>query len=102
MRKTKKPEDIKHILNTVIGKIERKGPGKKDKILNAWHKVVGQRASSHSRPVSIKRKILTIEVDSSTWLYELNLKKKSILDNIKTELGQDKISNLSLRIGDIA
>lgn len=100
-KRVRRPEDIKNILNKVIGKIEKQGPGKKEKILNAWHGIVGDKASGHSRPVSIRRRILTIEVDSSTWFYALNLKKKDILKDMKSELKEYKIEDIRFRMGDI-
>ena len=100
-RKTKRPEDIKGIVSKVIGKIEKQGPGKKEKILNAWKKSAGEKAASHSRPVGIRRKVLTVEIDSSTWLYELSLKKKHILRDIKKELGQGNMEDIRFRMGDV-
>lgn len=100
-KQRKRPEDIKDILNKIIAKIQKHGPGRKEKILNVWQKAVGEKAKAHSRPVTIKRKVLTVEVDSSTWLYTLNLKKKSILDYLKKELGEDKIKDVRFRMGDI-
>ncbi|NQT76017.1 MAG: DUF721 domain-containing protein [Candidatus Omnitrophica bacterium] len=101
-RKTnRRPEDIKKILDKLIGKIGKAGPGKKDRILAAWKKVVGEKAATHSRPVSIKRKVMTIEIDSSTWMYELNLKKKHILGDVKKHLGEDKVKDLRFRMGNI-
>ena len=97
----KRPEGIKSIVTKVIGTIETKGPGKKEKVLNAWEACVGQKASSHSRPVGIRRKIITIEIDSSAWLYELSLKKKRILKDIKKELGEKNIEDIRFRMGDI-
>jgi len=101
MRRTKKPEGIKGILNKVIRRIEKEGPASKEKILIAWQDIVGEKASSHSRPVGIRRRVLTIEIDSSTWLYQLNLKKRAILKDIKKELGSDKIEDIRFRMGDI-
>ena len=49
-RTTKKPEDIKKILNKVVARIEKQGPGKKEKILQAWQRVVGDRAADHFHP----------------------------------------------------
>ena len=100
-RKSKKPEDIKGIVGKVIGKIEKQGPGKKEKIITAWHKIVGKKAATHSRPVNITRRVLTIEIDSSTWLYTLSLKKAGILKDIKKELDKYNIENIRFRIGDI-
>ena len=96
-----RPEDIKGILDKLIGKIEKRSPGKREKILNAWQGAVGERASCHSRPVSISRKTLIVEIDSSTWFYTLNLKKKGILKDIKKKLGEDKVKDIRFRMGDI-
>jgi predicted nucleic acid-binding Zn ribbon protein len=101
-RHAKKPEDIKGIIGKVIGKLEKKGPGKREKVLNAWRKIAGQAAAGHSRPVSVKRKIITIEVDSSTWLYSLSLKKGSILKALRPELkDEEDIKDIRFRIGDV-
>ena len=106
VRKRKdRPEDIKEILNKIMGRIEKRGPDRKEKILNAWQRIVGEKASRHSRPINIRRKVLTIEIDSSTWLYTLNLKKNSILKDMKKELKKelkdDKVNDLRFRMGDI-
>ena len=100
-RKTKKPEDIKGIVGKVIKEIEKQGPGKKEKIIDAWHKVVGEKAAAHSRPVNITRKVLTIEIDSSTWLYTLSLQKARILKDIKKELEKYNLEDIRFRMGDI-
>lgn len=101
-KKTKKPEGIGGILVKVLGKIEKQGPGKRERILEAWREAAGEKALLHSRPVGIKRKALIIEVDSSTWLYDLSLKKRSTLRYIKTKLEEYKIEDIKFRMGDIS
>lgn len=101
-RKTKKPEDIKDVVSKVISKIEKQGPGRQETIIAGWKKAAGEKAASHSRPVSIQRRVLTIEVDSSTWLYALNLKRASILKDMKKELSEHKIEDIRFRIGEVA
>lgn len=101
-KKTKKPEDISGILIKVLGKIEKQGPGKKERILEAWREAIGEKALLHSRPVGIKRNALIIEVDSSTWLYDLSLKKRNALKHIKGKLEEYKIEDIKFRMGDIS
>ncbi|MBU4342528.1 MAG: DUF721 domain-containing protein [Candidatus Omnitrophica bacterium] len=102
MRKSKKqPEGIKNILGNVLGTIEKKGPGKKEKISNAWQKTAGEKAARHSRPTGLRRKVLAIEVDSSTWFYELSTKKRELLRELKKELKECKIDDIRFRMGDI-
>ena len=100
-RRTGHTEDIKDILRKIVKKIEEQGLGKKEKISQAWEKAAGERAILHSRPVSLTRKILTVEVDSSTWLYSLSLKKRFILKDIKKELERYKIDDIRFRMGNI-
>ena len=97
--KKKHPEGIKNVLNKVIENIERRSIGKKKEILEVWRKAAGEEACGHSKPVRIRRKILTIEVDSSTWFYVLNIKKKNLLKSIKKELGEEKIVDIRFRMG---
>jgi len=99
MKKTKNPEDIKNIINNVIKKIEKKGPGKKEKIYKLWGDVAGEMAMAHSRPIGIKKGILTIEIDSSTWLYELNIRKNELLLGLKKEI--EGLKDIRFKMGDI-
>jgi len=96
----RKPEGIGSILKKVVEEIETKNPDTKEKILNAWLKVSGKKAQEHSRPISLRRKVLTIEVDSSTWIFALNIKKGQLVKNIQKELGKEKIQNIRFRIGE--
>ncbi len=101
-KKGKKPEDIGDILKQVIKTIDTKTHGAREEIVNAWHKAIEPGAVAHTRPVAIKKDILTVEVDSSTWLYVLSLKKKNILEAMKKTLGSAKIEDIKFRIGEIS
>ena len=67
----------------------------------AWEKAAGRKASSHSAPVSLRRSTLVVNVDGSSWLYELTMKKGKILEKIKSELAGKKINQIRFRIGEI-
>ena len=100
-KKGKKPEDIGHIISQVIKKLDTKTHGQREEIVQAWQNAIEPKAISHTRPVAIKKNILTIEVDSSTWLYFLSLKKKNILESMKKALGKGKIEDIRFRMGEI-
>jgi predicted nucleic acid-binding Zn ribbon protein len=101
-KKSSKPEDIGGIINQVIKKLDTKTHGAREEIVAAWHKAVEPGAALHTKPVAIKNNILTIEVDSSTWLYMLNLKKKNILKAMRITLGETKIEDIRFRMGEIS
>ena len=101
-KKVKKPEEIGLILSQLIKKLDTKTHGSIQEIVQAWQNAVEAKALSHTKPVAIKQNILTIEVDSSTWLYFLSLKKKNILESMKKILGKGKIEDIRFRIGEIS
>jgi len=100
-RKKEKPEDIGNIINQVIKKLDTKTHGSRKEIAQAWQKAVQPEAISHTRPVAIKKNILTIEVDSSAWLYFLSLKKKNILESMGKALGKGRVEDIRFRIGEL-
>ncbi len=101
MKRRSKAEGIKDVVLKVIRKIEKQDPGKKETISKVWKDTVGEKAARHTRPVGIKRKVLAIEVDSSTWLYDLNLKKRDLVKDLKKKLAKYKIEDIRFRMGDI-
>ncbi|MCX5687727.1 MAG: DUF721 domain-containing protein [Candidatus Omnitrophica bacterium] len=100
-KKGKKPEEIGLIISQLIKKLDTKTHGSIEEIVQAWQNTIEAKAISHTKPVAIKKNILTIEVDSSTWLYFLSLKKKNILESMKKILGKGKIEDIRFRIGEI-
>ncbi len=100
-KKGKKPEEIGFIISQVIKKLDTKTHGSIEEIVQAWHNAIEAKAISHTKPVAIKKNILTIEVDSSTWLYMLSLKKKNTLAKIQKALGKEKIKDIRFRMGEI-
>ena len=100
-KKGKKPVDIGNIISHVIKKLNKKTHGQRGEIVQAWQNAIEPKAIAHTKPVAIKKNILTIEVDSSTWLYFLSLKKKNILESMKKILGKGKIEDIRFRMGEI-
>jgi len=101
-KKGSKPEDIGGVINQLIKKLDAKTHGQREDVVRAWQDAIEKDAASHTKPVAIKKNILTIEVDSSTWLYVLNLKKKNILASMQKSVGKDKVEDIRFRIGEIS
>lgn len=67
----------------------------------AWAKAAGNDAAGHTKCVGLRRAVLTVNVDVSSWLYELTTKKRDILEKLRGSLEGKKIKEIRLRIGDI-
>jgi len=96
-----KPERIDSIVKSIIEKLDKKSNPSSTDIERVWKEVAGEKISSHTKPASLRKKKLIINVDSSSWLYELTLKKNEFLANLKRGLGEDKIEQLQFRIGEL-
>ncbi len=97
----KKAEHIDGIIKTLIEKLSKDERPTSEEIGAAWTEAAGDKAVRHARPVSLRKKRLIINVDGSSWLYELTLRKESLLVKMKQRLGQEKIKELQFRIGEL-
>lgn len=92
---------LENILKNIIGGIGAKGALTQEDVEKAWEEVVGKKAAAHSRPRSLRGSRLVINVDDSSWLYELTVRKKEILRKLSAELKTKKLTDITLRIGDL-
>jgi predicted nucleic acid-binding Zn ribbon protein len=100
-KKNGRTGDIKGILGNVINKIQTKNRGVKKDILTIWNSLAGDNVNRHARPLILKKKVLIVEVDSSSWLYELSLKKSILLQEMQKKTGADKIQDIRFRMGEL-
>jgi predicted nucleic acid-binding Zn ribbon protein len=92
---------IGNIIKDVIKSLSGKGRVGEEEIYEAWRKAAGDKAAGHTKPVSIKKSVLTVNVDGSGWLYELTIKKKELLEKLDGHMRQKKLKGLRFRIGEI-
>ncbi|MCM8761243.1 MAG: DUF721 domain-containing protein, partial [Candidatus Omnitrophica bacterium] len=67
----------------------------------AWRRAAGDDAAKHSKPTTLKKAVITVSVDSSSWLYELTMRKKEILNKLEKAIPNKKIKDVRFRIGNI-
>ncbi len=64
-----------------------------------WSDIVGRRVAEHARALRVDNGRLFVEVDSSVWLQELTLMKRSILRQINDRIGRTAIDNIHFVLG---
>ena len=93
------------------------GTGSADKIFTVWKKVVsgvhsfkhesedsdkrmplGERLAGNTRVVDLKNGVLLVETDHSGWIQYLRMYQKFILNGLKMNLPELKITNLAFRV----
>jgi len=77
-----------------------------EKIAALWKAVAGARAARHSRPVRLKQSQMIVLVDGSSWLYELTLRRKVIIERLGKKLskltgGKSALKDIRFRIGEL-
>lgn len=101
MMSKSQPQAIKDILSTVLEGVKGKEPQQPGVgLLREWRRVLRSKIARHSKPIARKGGCLIVNVDSSSYLYELNLQKEEILNRLKKRLGEEKIDEIQFRIGE--
>jgi predicted nucleic acid-binding Zn ribbon protein len=90
-------DEIKEIVHNVIEKISQKSQNDQQKIYQAWEKTIKAKGLEHTKISGLKNQTLYVNVDSSAWLYQLNLQKTQILEAIQKDVPD--IQKIYFKIG---
>jgi len=92
---------IDKIVQNVIENLSGKGRVSEEEISEIWRKAVGAKMARHTKPVSIRKSVLLVNVDGSGWLYELTIKKREILGKLDGKFRGKQLKGLRFRIGEL-
>ena len=89
-------DSIKDILPQVIEQLSLRQPQTQNKIQRIWENLTDERTAAHCALSDFSGGQLTILVDSSPWLYQMNLKKKKILEQLQEEIAEIKMIHFKI------
>lgn len=89
-----KMEHISQTLQSVIKNIEKKQCLEATAVFGQFRKTLTSQERRHIKCSSLRAGVLTVNVDSSAWLYQLSLKK----DEFLKKLG---LKDIRFRIGEV-
>ena len=92
---------IKEIVKAVFSELESGKTLVREDVENRWKELVGEDGFKHSRPVTLRKNVLTVTVDSSGWLQEMPMKQRALLKRLKMTFGKDRISKIHFKIGEL-
>ncbi|OIO38055.1 MAG: hypothetical protein AUJ75_03370 [Candidatus Omnitrophica bacterium CG1_02_49_10] len=93
-------DNIKDVVKTVMAHLQVPGAINKEDITDIWSAAVGDKFARNSEPVTFKKGVLTVSVEGSTWLYELELMKEKIMVSLKDSMGE-RFKDLRLKVGEV-
>ncbi|HEY7134845.1 MAG TPA: DUF721 domain-containing protein [Acidimicrobiia bacterium] len=59
-----------------------------------WPELVGDAIAAHSRPQSVRRRVLTVAVDSAPWATQLRYLESEIVARLGASLGVDVVTGV--------
>ncbi len=96
------PQPIGDIIPHVIAKMGLTQRVKEAEVIRDWAGIVGMVIAKRCKPVALEKAYLTVNVDSSPWLNELQrFSKPLILQKLQDKLGAKAIKDIKFRIGEI-
>lgn len=98
----RQPVPLAQALREVMDAMEKADLKKRGTLFMHWPEIVGRALALHTKPYSVRGKRLTVSVDSSDWLYEINaVFEKKILENVQQRVGADIIEEIRYKVGEV-
>ena len=92
-------DNIKDIINNVVGKLASQQEISPDKIHRAWKAILTEKKQKHTSITGYKDGWLTVQVDTPTWLYQMKVEKLKILKQLQEEVPD--LKNIRFKIGKV-
>ena len=90
-------DDIKNIVDKVIGAIADKKPEAHDKTERIWQNLLSKQELKHTKLVGINEETLSVCVDSPAWLYQMKIRQTKILKQLKEDV--PGVKHIRFKIG---
>ena len=92
-------DNIEDIIKNVIGNMASRKMEEHDKIHRLWVNVLSETELKHTKLLGVKDGRVSANVDSPAWLYQMNTRKRKILQSLKDELST--IESIYFKVGKI-
>lgn len=92
-------DNIEDIVKNVIGNMASRKMEEHNKVHRLWVNVLSETELKHTKLLGIKDGKIAAVVDSPAWLYQMNTRKRKILQILKEELST--IESIYFKVGKI-
>ncbi|MGE0267816.1 MAG: DciA family protein [Candidatus Omnitrophota bacterium] len=92
-------DNIEDIIKNVIGKIADRKLEDHQKIYRLWISLLNESELKHTKLIGVNNGKVSVHVDSPAWLYQMNTRKRKILESLKEEISN--IEYINFKIGKI-
>ena len=92
-------EDVEKTVLKMIGSQANQNQYSLFKMKACWKEIIGNNNAKHCGPVKLKRRILTLQVDSSVWANQFLYYKNQFIQQINTFIGTDYVKDIKFTQG---
>lgn len=92
-------EQLKNIINNVIGKMSSGSAISNQDLWQAWEGAIGKKLIKHTAIEGVRNGKLSVRVDSPVMMFQLNLKRNHIIK--KLQKIDKELTDINLRIGKV-
>jgi predicted nucleic acid-binding Zn ribbon protein len=93
-RRRSRPEPVGRVLDTVLKDLGLGDRLAGRRVLEAWPRIVGELAASHSRAVDLRDGELTLQADHPVWRQELSLLSEQIVARCNDLFGEGTVRRI--------
>jgi len=97
--KHRSPDRVSSILSGSFSTLKIPALLREAKILKSWPICVGKGIARNARADRLIGSTLHCVVSSATWMSELNYQKRTIIDRINRELGEEAVTEIVFKPG---
>ena len=92
-------DNIKDVIDKVIGGIADKNPDIHNKIDRIWKNLLTEQELKHTKLTGIKEETLSVCVDSPAWMHQMRIRQTKILKQLREEVSY--IKHIRFKIGTV-
>lgn len=97
----RRPAPVSNLLGDLLRGTPAELRLKEGRIWVVWEEAVGSRIAAHAQPATFREGTLTLHVDSSPWLQQLNYLKKDLIAKVNDALGEELVKELQFKGGKV-
>ena len=91
--------NIKDVVHDVLSAVILRKPELQGRIERVWGETLSDKEKKHTKLANINKGRLIVHVDSSAWLYQMNTRKKTILESLQSKAAE--VKDVSFKVGKI-
>ncbi len=88
------PRSLHTVIPDVLKEFGLEKKARSYSVITGWSQVVGPKIAEVARADKLDKGILTVQVKSPVWRYELSMQKAAILEKIATQFGPGLVRDI--------